>query len=68
MRTFLTILILFFTFQTWAKADDIRDFEIENIARLSNRDLLIDKIDSYKEDLSIISEDEEGQSSDFLPI
>ena len=38
------------------------DFEIENIARLSNRDLLIDKIDSYKEDLSIISEDEEGHS------
>ena len=39
-----------------------KDFEIENIARLSNRDLLIDKIDSYKEDLSIISEDEEGHS------
>ena len=38
------------------------DFEIENIARLSNRDLLIDKIDSYKEDLSIISEDEVGHS------
>ena len=38
------------------------DFEIENIARLSNRDLLIDKIESYKEDLSIISEDEEGHS------
>ena len=32
MRTFLTILILFFTFQTWAKADDIRDFEIEGIS------------------------------------
>ena len=32
MRTFLTILILFFTFQTWAKADDIRDFEIENMS------------------------------------
>ena len=38
------------------------DFEIENIARLSNRDLLIDKIDSYKEDLSILNEDEEGHS------
>ena len=40
----------------------LTDFEIENIARLSNRDFLIDKIDSYKEDLSIISEDEEGRS------
>jgi len=38
------------------------EVEIENIARLSNRDLLIDKIDSYKEDLSITSEDEEGHS------
>ena len=40
----------------------LTDFEIENIARLSNRDLLIDKIDSYKEDLSILNEDEEGHS------
>ena len=38
------------------------DFEIENIARTNNRDLLIDKIDTYKEDLSIISEEEEGHS------
>ena len=35
-------------------------FEIENIAREVNRNLLIDKIDSYKEDLSIIIEDEKG--------
>ena len=32
MRTFLIILILFFTFQTWAKADDIRNFEIEGMS------------------------------------
>jgi len=38
------------------------DFEIENIARMSNRDLLIDKIDIYKENLSIVSEEEEGHS------
>ena len=36
------------------------DFEIENIAREVNRNLLIDKIDSYKENLSIIIEDEKG--------
>ena len=32
MRVFLSILILIFSLQTWAKADDIRDFEIEGIS------------------------------------
>ena len=32
MRIFLTILILILSFQSWTKADDIRDFEIEGIS------------------------------------
>ena len=32
MRVFLLILSLFFIFQTWTKADDIRDFEIGNFS------------------------------------
>ena len=32
MRIFLSILILVFNLQSWAKADDIRDFEIEGIS------------------------------------
>ncbi len=32
MRLFFLILILIFSFQTWTKADDIRDFEIEGIS------------------------------------
>ena len=32
MRIFLSILILIFSFQSWTKADDIRDFEIEGIS------------------------------------
>ena len=32
MNRLLLILILMFSFQTWAKADDIRDFEIEGIS------------------------------------
>ncbi len=32
MRLFLSILILIFSLQSWSKADDIRDFEIEGIS------------------------------------
>ena len=32
MRIFFTILILTLSFQSWTKADDIRDFEIEGIS------------------------------------
>ena len=32
MRIFLIILILFFGLQTWSKADDIRDFQIEGMS------------------------------------
>ena len=32
MRVFLAVVVLIFSFQSWAKADDIRDFEIEGIS------------------------------------
>ena len=32
MRIFLTVLILIFSLQSWTKADDIRDFQIEGIS------------------------------------
>ena len=32
MRVFLSILLLIFSFQAFAKADDIKDFEIENMS------------------------------------
>jgi len=32
MRLFITILILIFSLQSWTKADDIRDFEIEGMS------------------------------------
>ncbi len=32
MRVFLTVLVLIFSLQSWTKADDIRDFEIEGIS------------------------------------
>ena len=32
MRIFLTVLVLIFSLQSWTKADDIRDFEIEGMS------------------------------------
>ena len=32
MKVFLAVLVLIFSFQSWTKADDIRDFEIEGIS------------------------------------
>ena len=32
MRTFITVLILIFSLQSWTKADDIRDFQIEGMS------------------------------------
>jgi len=32
MRAFIVVLVLIFNFQSWTKADDIRDFEIEGIS------------------------------------
>ena len=32
MKLFLSVLILIFSLQSWTKADDIRDFEIEGIS------------------------------------
>ncbi len=32
MRVFLSILVLMFSIQSWTKADDIRDFEIEGMS------------------------------------
>ena len=32
MRIFITVLVLIFSLQSWTKADDIRDFQIEGIS------------------------------------
>ena len=45
MKRLLLIVILTFSFQTWTKADDIRDFEIEGI---SIGDSLLDHFDTTK--------------------
>ena len=32
MRIFIAVLVLIFSLQSWTRADDIRDFEIEGIS------------------------------------
>ena len=32
MRVFITVIILIFSFQSWTKADDISEFEIEGMS------------------------------------
>ena len=46
MRVFIAALVLIFSFQSWTKADDIRDFEIEGI---SIGDSLLDY--TFKQDI-----------------
>ena len=43
MRVFIAVLVLIFSLQSWTKADDIRDFEIEGI---SIGDSLLDHFDN----------------------
>ena len=54
MRVFIAVLVLIFSFQSWTKADDIRDFEIEGI---SIGDSLLDFANEEKIK-SIISKDQ----------
>ena len=54
MKIFLTVLILIFSFQTWTKADDIKEFEIEGMSlyesalnHFSVNELQEDTVDNY---------------------
>jgi len=55
MRIFLTILVLIFSLQTWTKADDIRDFEIEGMSigdsllKFYKNDKIIERIENQKQ-------------------
>ena len=54
MKKLFIIIIIFISFQTWTKADDIRDFQIEGVSvgdsllNYFNEDEIINKINSYK--------------------
>ena len=49
MKIFISVLILIFSFQSWTKADDISDFEIEGFAIFDNLLDHPEKLDVTKE-------------------
>ena len=57
MKKFSLILILIFSFQSWTKADDARNFQIEGISiedslldHFSEEEILTNQKDWYRED------------------
>ena len=46
MRIFLTVLILILNLQSWTKAEDIKDLEIEGIIGDSALDFLVNEINN----------------------
>ena len=57
MRVFLAVLVLIFSFQSWTKADDIRDIEIEGMSigdslldYFSEEEIKRNTVDWYKSD------------------
>ena len=55
MRVFITVLILIFSLQSWTKADDISDFEIEGVSvgdsllRLLDEKTILSKLEETKD-------------------
>ena len=60
MRIFIAVLVLIFSLQSWAKADDIRDFEIEGFVMFDN---LLDHADK----LNLTREDIKNKKMSFYP-
>ena len=62
MRVFIAVLVLIFSFQSWTKADDIRDFEIEGMSigdsllSYMNKNLIVNEINN--KDFSYYYEDD----------
>ena len=58
MKILLSILILTFSLQSWTKADDIRDFEIEGISvgdtalKILNKNQILEEIEIGKDEYS----------------
>ena len=55
MRVFIAVLVLIFSFQSLARADDIRDFEIEGMSigdslldHFSKKKILASKVNWYQ--------------------
>ena len=65
MRVFIAVLILIFSLQTWTKADDISDFEIEG---MSIGDSLLDYFSEEEIIKAIRKNQYEGMDGKFIDI
>ena len=60
MRVFIAVLVLIFSLQSWTKADDIRDFEIEGMSIGKN---LLD----YAKTIGVTKEDIQNKKIWYYP-
>jgi hypothetical protein len=65
MRIFITVLVLIFSFQSWTKADDIREFELEG---MSVGDSLLDYFSKSEIQKKINSDNTVFYNKDFMSI
>ena len=65
MRIFIVVLVLIFSFQSWTKADDISDFEIEG---MSIGDSLLEYFSEDKIKNSIVKYSYKHKDGEFLKI
>ena len=63
MRVFLAVLVLIFSLQSWTKADDIRNFQIEG---MSIGDSLLDYFSEDKIKDSIVKDSYKHKDGKYL--
>ena len=74
MRTFLVVLVLIFSLQSWTKADDIRDFEIEgmsigdNLLNYFTKNEIINNLANYYNDKEYSVTELDSANPDYILI
>ena len=58
MRVFIAVLVLIFSFQSWTKAEDIRDFQIDGISLKDNIEDFLTKSEIKKSKVKIFKTEE----------
>ena len=72
MRAFIVVLVLIFGFQSWTKADDVRDFEIEGISvgdsllDFMTEEEILEEIEKTKDWYSYLNEPNKYAEINFL--
>ena len=74
MRVFIVVLVLIFSLQSWTRADDIRDFEIEGMSLgdslldyFTEEEILANKPDWFKDNEYSIANDLKLETFQITP-